>query len=54
MGFEHVKDVRVGKVIDLTLRDEPDEAAALEAGREMARKLLANELVEEFDVEILG
>lgn len=51
MGFSAVKDVRLGKVIEVDLQDMPhDEARAqLEA---MGRKLLANLVIEDFSVEI--
>ena len=52
MSFERRK-VRVGKVVDIEITgvDAPEQALAL--GREMASKLLANEIVEDFDVELL-
>jgi phosphoribosylformylglycinamidine synthase len=54
LGFDGVQEVRVGKVIDLTLSGGLDSDAALALGREMARKLLANQTVEDFEVEVLG
>jgi phosphoribosylformylglycinamidine synthase subunit PurS len=52
LGYEGVADVRVGKVVDLEL----DAASAHEAearAREMCRKLLANPVTEDFEVQIL-
>lgn len=51
MGFSAVKDVRLGKVIELELDDMPREEAQkqLEA---MGRRLLANLVIEDFSVEI--
>ncbi len=46
-------DVRVGKVVDIELTDVADEAAALAMGRAMAEMLLANDIVEDFDVHVL-
>ena len=44
---------RVGKVIDLELAAAgPD--AALEVGREMCRKLLANPVTEDFQVTLMN
>ncbi len=53
LGFDGVGDVKVGKVIDLDLRGVDDEALALEQARRMARELLANEIVEDFEVAVL-
>jgi phosphoribosylformylglycinamidine synthase len=51
LGFPQVGEVRVGKVIELELA-ETDPEAAKTAGAEMARKLLANTVIESFKVEI--
>ena len=52
LGFESVKGVRLGKVIDLDLGDlERDEAD--EQVRAMGEKLLANTVVEDFSIELL-
>jgi phosphoribosylformylglycinamidine synthase len=51
LGFAGVQDVRAGKVIELDLA-ETDPAAARAAAEEMARKLLANTVIESFRVEI--
>ena len=53
LGFDGVADVKVGKVIDLELRGVDDEALALEQARRMARELLANGIVEDFEVAVL-
>ncbi len=53
LGFDGLGEVRVGKVIDVTLTHDVGADQALALGREMARKLLANEVVEDFDVELL-
>lgn len=52
LGFDGVTDVRAGKVIHLTLAAQSAEAARAEA-EAMARRLLANTVIERFDVEIL-
>ncbi|HCP45803.1 MAG TPA: phosphoribosylformylglycinamidine synthase [Deltaproteobacteria bacterium] len=54
LGFDAVGEVRVGKVVDLVLDNASSESDALEQGQAMARKLLANEVVEDFTVEVLG
>lgn len=50
MGFAGVKDVRVGRLIEL----EVDESVSDEALDEMCRKLLANMVIENFRVERVG
>ncbi|WP_428535880.1 phosphoribosylformylglycinamidine synthase subunit PurS [Rhodopila sp.] len=51
LGFAGVEDVRAGKVIELTLAEsDPEKARA--AAEEMARRLLANGVIEGFRVEV--
>jgi phosphoribosylformylglycinamidine synthase len=51
LGFEGVGEVRAGKVIVLEL-EEGDPARARTQAEEMARKLLANTVIESFRVEV--
>jgi phosphoribosylformylglycinamidine synthase len=51
LGFAGVGDVRAGKVIELEL-DAADPASARGQAEEMARKLLANQVIERFSVEV--
>ena len=51
LGFDDVEKVRQGKVIDLELSDT-DPAKAEARVREMCEKLLANTVIESYDVEI--
>ena len=52
LGF-NVGEVRAGKVIELELQEtDPDRARA--AAEEMARKLLANTVIESFRVAVDG
>jgi phosphoribosylformylglycinamidine synthase len=51
LGFTGVEDVRAGKVIELELA-ETDPAKAKAAAEEMARKLLANTVIETFRVAV--
>jgi phosphoribosylformylglycinamidine synthase subunit PurS len=53
LGFTGVQEVRAGKVIELELA-EADPAKAKAAAEEMARKLLANTVIESFRVEVAG
>jgi len=53
IGFSTVGDVRAGKVIELELTEtDPDKARA--EAEEMARKLLANTVIESFRVSVEG
>jgi phosphoribosylformylglycinamidine synthase len=51
LGFDQVGEVRMGKIIELELT-ETDAAKAKAEAEEMARKLLANTVIESFKVEI--
>ncbi|HWL82461.1 MAG TPA: phosphoribosylformylglycinamidine synthase subunit PurS [Roseomonas sp.] len=51
LGFEGVGEVRTGKIIELELA-ETDPAKAKALAEEMARKLLANTVIESFRVEL--
>jgi phosphoribosylformylglycinamidine synthase PurS subunit len=51
LGFAGIGDVRAGKVIEIELAEtDPEKARAL--AEEMARKLLANMVIESFHVAI--
>lgn len=52
LGFPEVRDLRVGKVLDLTL-DEADPARARQRLDEMCRKLLANPVIEDYTCEVV-
>jgi phosphoribosylformylglycinamidine synthase subunit PurS len=47
LGFDGVSNVRVGRLVEL----ETDDPAALDA---LCEKLLANPLIEDFEVELNG
>ena len=51
LGYDNVLHVRVGKSIRLVV-DAPDEAAALAQVDEMCRRLLANPVIEAYEVEL--
>jgi phosphoribosylformylglycinamidine synthase len=53
LGFEGVEGVRQGKVIELELA-ETDAEKAEATVREMCEKLLANTVIENYSVEIVG
>ena len=50
LGFNEVKDVRLGKIIELDL-DARDAAEARKRVQDMCEKLLANTVIEEYRVE---
>jgi phosphoribosylformylglycinamidine synthase len=51
VGFPTVGEVRQGKVIDLDLA-EKDETAARASLKEMCEKLLANTVIEKYEIEL--
>jgi phosphoribosylformylglycinamidine synthase subunit PurS len=51
LGFTEARDARVGKVIELDL-DETDPARARARASGMASRLLANPVIESFEVEV--
>ena len=53
LGFSSVGDVRQGKVIDLDLA-EKDETKARVSVKEMCEKLLANTVIEKYEIELKG
>jgi phosphoribosylformylglycinamidine synthase len=53
LGFPEVQDVRVGKVLDLEL-DGVSADQARKRIEEMCARLLANPVIEDFSVEVLG
>ena len=53
LGFSGVGEVRQGKVIDIDL-SETDAAKARAALKEMCEKLLANTVIEKYEIELKG
>ncbi len=53
LGFGEVQDVRVGKVIDLKLDGVEGRDQALNRARQMAEQLLANEVIEDFTIDLV-
>jgi len=51
LGFEGVGEVRIGKFIELELTDTADKSK--ENIESMCKQLLANTVIENFDVEII-
>ena len=51
LGFDGVRDVRVGKMLTLDV-EAPDESAAHREVHEMCDKLLANPVIEAYEADI--
>jgi len=49
MGFANVKDVRQGKYFDIDI-DESNEQKAKQSADEICKKLLANQVIEDFKI----
>ena len=49
MGFATVKDVRQGKYFDIDI-DESEEQKAKQSAEEICKKLLANQVIEDFKI----
>ena len=49
MGFANIKDVRQGKYFDIDI-DESDEQKAKQSTEEICKKLLANQVIEDFKI----
>ena len=52
LEYNHVNSVRQGKVIDLEL-NESSEEAAIDNIQEMCEKLLANTVIENYEIKLL-
>ena len=53
LGFKGVKEVRQGKIIELTLAETNPKRARAEL-ESMCKKLLANTVIEDYSIEIGG
>jgi phosphoribosylformylglycinamidine synthase len=51
LGFSSVKDVRVGKYLEIRI-DAADSTRAVAVATDMCQKLLANPVIEEYRVEV--
>ncbi len=50
LGFDGVKDVRIGRLVEMELGDDTSDAAI----EEMCEKLLANMVIENYRIEKVG
>jgi phosphoribosylformylglycinamidine synthase PurS subunit len=53
LGYEDIQDVRQGKLFEITL-DAADEASARKLVEELAEKVLANGVIEDFHLQSLS
>lgn len=54
LGFNEVRGVRIGKVLDVELEPGTSSSAARQRLAEMSERLLANPVIEDFRVELDG
>ncbi len=53
LGFKNILDTRIGKYIELKIDTKSDEEARLVTD-EVCRKLLANQVMEDYEFEVVG
>jgi len=53
LGYSEVTDVRIGKMMELQLEGADKEAAKARLD-EMCRRMLANTVIEDYRIEIVG
>lgn len=53
MGFHHANDVRVGKYLEIEVKSSDPEVVRAEVS-EMAKKLLANTVIENYRIELVN
>lgn len=53
LNYDEVKDVRIGKFMEIEV-DAPSEEVARERVTEMCEKLLANVVIEDYKLDIVG
>ena len=53
LGFDGVDSVRQGKVIDIALAEDTDKSEAEAKLADMCEKLLANTVIENYQIDIL-
>ena len=52
LGFDDVKNVRIGKLVEIELAEDADGAALKARLEKMADTLLANPVIEDFEVVV--
>lgn len=51
LGYSSIEQVRIGKLVELMI-DESDESKAAKVAEEACQKLLANQVMEDFSIEL--
>ena len=51
IGYLEVQETRIGKLIELTVKDESEQKVR-ERVEDMCKKLLSNPVIEDFDIKI--
>jgi len=54
LGYRNISDIRQGKYFEISINDGSTEAEARDAAENIARDVLANPVIEDFRVEIVG
>lgn len=54
LGFEGVRDVRIGKLIEIEIEDAGDAKAIEERLRKMGDELFANPVIEDYEIRAVG
>lgn len=54
LGFEQIREVRIGKLIELEIEDGPNREEIQRMVEEASRKLLSNPVMEDFEIEYPG
>ena len=54
LGFNQIKDVRQGKYFEIALDSALSETDAQETAEKIAKKVLANPVIEDYRVEIVN
>lgn len=52
LGFDEVKDVRIGKTIEIELDDSLDKSQAEDQLKDMCESLLANVVIEQYEISV--
>ena len=54
LGFEKISDIRQGKYFEIALDESLPEAEARTTAEKIARDVLANPVIEDYRVELIG
>lgn len=54
LGYNQIRDIRQGKYFEVTLDSELSEIDAKETAEKIAKNILANPVIEDYQVEIIN